>query len=334
MTHQAWSSQPLLCHADVFVDDEILAAQGSDSQLRRIQQRQLMVHLNDLVLQPNDGLDHDTARQDPILQKSCKTLLGSWEVDTLRGTIELVPSHHRKRLQLQGHKHQRISQKKAQQLLGELRSTMSIGIPGSAGLFSLLQAALTDALRNKQRVRVTRHLAAHLQDLVTLAQDVATRPTQVAELFPRYPADVHGLTDACQTGMGGVMIFGQTELGLPPTVWQAPVPLLLQSQMITEDNPQGTLTTNSDLELATTVLQHDAILGTFPIAKARTILTGCDNTPAVAWRQKGSNSLEGPSAYLLRLAALQQRQSRSITRLAFVPGEFNVLADIASVPPL
>ena len=39
-------------HADVFVDDEIVVAQGTPAHLNRI--RQQLLHLNDTVFRPND----------------------------------------------------------------------------------------------------------------------------------------------------------------------------------------------------------------------------------------------------------------------------------------
>jgi hypothetical protein len=326
-------SSPLV-HADVFVDDEILVAQGSHQRLNRVR-RQLM-HLNDRVMRPNDVGDEGGYRQEPMSVKKLKkgdaawatykTVLG-WDIDSLRKTIELPP-HRKARLlhileQVQGRR--RITHKEAYRLLGELRS-MLLGISGAAGLFSLLQNALKTALRQKHRVRVTPHLAAFFADLHMLAKDVANRPTRIAELYPKAQEDVGGLTDACKHGLGGV-IFPSPALGIPPIVWREPVPDDLQAAVVTEDNPHGTIT-NSDLELAATILQ-EALLGKFDIAE-QTILTGCDNTPAVTWRHKGSNSLDGASAYLLRVASLLQRRLRHVPRLAYVPGIKNVLADIAS----
>jgi hypothetical protein len=190
----------------------------------------------------------------------------------------------------------------AYKLLGELRS-MLLGILGTTGLFSLLQHSLKMALCKKSRVRITQHLAAFIEDLHTLALDVSNRPTRIGELFPKHPEDVGGLTDACKHRLGGV-VFPSPDLGIPPMVWREEVPLNIQAEVVTEDNPTGTIT-NSDLELAATILQ-EKLLGEFDIAE-KTILTGCDNTPSVAWRHKGSNSLDGASAYLLRFAALQQR---------------------------
>ena len=96
-------TQKRLHHVDVFVDDEIVAAQGNRHQLDRA--RRHLLHLNDNVFRPNDTLD-SKARKEPVSRKklqqgdACwstyKTILG-WDVDTLQQTIHLPP-HRAERL--------------------------------------------------------------------------------------------------------------------------------------------------------------------------------------------------------------------------------------------
>ena len=88
-----------LRYADVFVDDEILVAQGDPVSLNAF--RRKLLHLNDCVFRPNDAADDPSIRQEPISLKklgkgdACwatrKIVLG-WLVNTLKGTIEL-PLH-------------------------------------------------------------------------------------------------------------------------------------------------------------------------------------------------------------------------------------------------
>ena len=104
-----------------------------------------------------------------------KLILG-WMVDTIRQTIELPP--HRKEslaqifLELSGTR--RVSNKRWRQYLGKLRF-VSEAIPGSAGLFSALQVALTAAKGN--RVRINRSLRAHIYTFASLAASLCSRPT-------------------------------------------------------------------------------------------------------------------------------------------------------------
>ena len=98
--------------------------------------------------------------------------------------------------------------------------------------------------------------------------------------------------------------------------------------MLTDENLEGQFT-NSDFELAATVL-HEAVLGHYYRLHTRTIRTGSDNVPTVAWRNKGSTTTQGPAAYLLRAASLLQRQHGHVRRIHYLPGTANILADAAS----
>ena len=88
-------------------------------------------------------------------------------------TLELP--HHRK-LRLQAildeipRSQKRISVKRWQQILGELRS-MSIALPGSHGLFSLMQEALRHQTNN--RLRLSRGVHAVLDDFRWLVTDLS-----------------------------------------------------------------------------------------------------------------------------------------------------------------
>ena len=54
---------------------------------------------------------------------------------------------------------------------------MSIGIPGSRGLFSLLQEGLRHS--DKYRIRITPQMRDMLEDFEHLTQSLATRPTEI-----------------------------------------------------------------------------------------------------------------------------------------------------------
>ena len=80
---------------------------------------------------------------------------------------------------------------------------MSIAIPGSRGLFCLLQ----DALRHHEPASLIRlFLGVHdrLNDFRWLADDLASRPTRLYEVVPRPHPELLGAQDACGIGMGGV----------------------------------------------------------------------------------------------------------------------------------
>ena len=87
--------------------------------------------------------------------------------------------------------------KRWHQVLGELRS-MSPALPGTRGLFSVLQAALSHT--DKHRVRIGQHVHDVTADFQALVDSVADRPTCLQELVPTAPSDL-GARNACQAGM-------------------------------------------------------------------------------------------------------------------------------------
>ena len=123
-------------------------------------------------------------------------------VDSVQKTIELPPAWRKRLLQIidDARTKKRISIQKCQKLLGELRS-MVLAISGGDGFFSQLQYELSHT-KNK-RVRVTAAVRDHLNDLYQLAQDLGSRPTRIAELFPADPGHIFGTCDASGLGMGG-----------------------------------------------------------------------------------------------------------------------------------
>lgn len=82
-------------------------------------------------------------------------------------------------------------------------------------------------------------------------------------------------------------------------LWRAQFPDHIRNDLVTWTNPLGSIS-NSDLELAATLAQHDVIAHTTDVVEA-TIGNLHDNTPVVFWNRKGSSSTGGPAAYFLRL---------------------------------
>ena len=314
-------------HVDVFVDDFIGVAQGSRQHVRNL--RRNILHAIDMVLDkplPGETLRNEAASIKKLLQgdgswNTRKIILG-WVIDTLKGTLEL-PAHRVQRLQeifdsLRDKR--RISVKKWQKVIGELRF-MSIGIPGSAGLFGALQLGLTES--GDGRIRVTKHIRAHLNDFERLARDLCTRPTRIAEIVPEEPTIIRA-DDAAKMGMGGV-IFAD---GHHPIVWRAPFPPEIQSRVVAADNPNGDLT-NSDLEQAAMLAGADVATEHYDL-RERTTASLSDNTPAISRRRKGTVSADSPGAYLCRASSLHQRHYRYLEEVSHIHGPSNAMADDAS----
>ena len=325
---------------EVYVDDFCGAAQGGPRRRRRI--RRVLFDTLDRVLRPLDPND-TPYRQEPASIKKLKKGDGAWStrkiilgwlIDTMASTLEL-PQHRRERLsELLAEipsTQKRVSIRKWHGLLGELRS-MTLALPGARGLFSHIQNALWQPI--KGRIRTTRHVHDTLNDFRWLADNLAQRPTRLPELVAADPV-IHGTTDACGKGMGGVMLEpaeGLRHRALPgagrPVVWRTRFPPTITADLVSYENPHGS-TTNSDLELAATVLQHEVIANHYDI-RERTTHTATDNTPALSWQHRGSVSTNTVPAYLLRLQALHQRYHRYVATYSYLPGPTNVMSDDAS----
>ena len=191
-----------------------------------------------------------------------------WIIDTLKMTIELPP-HRVERLNeilaSMPRSQKRVSVKKWQQVLGELRS-MSIAIPGSRGLFSLLH----EALRHQEpgaRIRLSRGVHDCLDDFRWISNDLAARPTRLYEIVPQTHPELLGAQDACGCDMGGVWFPSSQKLqsrppspraanetrvdhdSQSPVHWRARFETDIVQDLVSFDNPSGQVA-NSDLELA------------------------------------------------------------------------------------
>ncbi len=319
------SSLPPLSTVDVYLDDFMALAQPpSHSHTLRS-----LLHSVDAIFYDSP----DTTLQRPVISQSKiqkgdatwstqKTLLG-WLIDTAAMTLTL-PRHWRTWLQgllnelLPRH---RISRRRWQQFLGELRS-MALAVPGVKFHFSLLQSALTQQWG--PRIWITALIRRALLDWSAFLKQLDT-PLPLLAVVPRGPDVVTGC-DASLQGMGG-WIWKPTE---PSTVytWHYPFPAQLQQKLITEDNMVGTLN-NSELELAAIViladLASDLAATTHPM-----IWCASDNIAAISWFTKGSTSSNSPSAFLLWVLG-QLNKERCFTLHAFhVAGNSDTLADLLS----
>ena len=182
---------PALCYTNVYIDDEILVAQGPAPALNKF--RRQVFHINDHVFRPNDGQDDPSIRCEPTSAKkfdkgdacwSTRKFILGWLIDTLEGTIELPP-HRRDRLTvllqtaLTG---KWITMKEWRRILGELWC-MVLGIPGVRGLLSQLQLVLQRA--KNHHIHIHKEARHQLLDLQLLAHDLANRPTRIAEVLPQ-----------------------------------------------------------------------------------------------------------------------------------------------------
>jgi hypothetical protein len=122
----------------------------------------VLLHSLEEIFRPRDDQDPPSRKDVPSLKKFCqgdayyatRKIILRWIVDSILGILAL-PAHRYARLlaifaELQGLR--RVSLKKWYKVLGELCS-MTLAIPGSRGLFSLLQSGLKH--RNRYRICIT-----------------------------------------------------------------------------------------------------------------------------------------------------------------------------------
>eukprot|EP00536_Pseudo-nitzschia_multiseries_P018703 jgi/Psemu1/56891/gm1.56891_g len=292
----------------------------------------------DTVFRPLDTSDTPFRQEPASLKKmlqgdatwTTKKVILGWLIDSVNKTISLPP-HWVARLQEILHSisptQRHVPIKQWHQVLGELPS-MALAIPGSIGLFSILQEAFRHQEPGRQRLWLTKRVHSFLRDFQWLANDLSNRPTSIAKLMPdTFPATL-GACDASGLGMGGIHFVPLPTGAVQPVMWRHAFPKWVSAQLVSFDNPEGSIT-NSDLELAGSIAHND-ILAQAGCVHARTTHNCYDNTAAVYWQWKGTTTTTGPAAYLLRLQALHQRLFQYVPLRDYIPGPANHLADLLS----
>lgn len=316
-----------LYNVDVFIDNFIGIGQGSRRCLRNLC-RNILHAINEVLNQPlpTDKFHNEAASVKKLLQgdgswATHKLILG-WILDILLGTIELPPHRHKCLCRIFDDlwgKH-RVSTKKWHKYLGELWF-MSLGMPGSTGLFSALQLGLKEL--EPHRVHITCFIRESLDDFEHIAMDLATRPTRLAEIVPEEPTLIQAI-DAAKAGMGGV-IFTRNH---PPILWHEPFPQWAQAQVVSWSNPTGKLT-NSDLEQAAILAGADIACQEYDLQELTTA-TLTDNTPALSRITKGAVTAKSLGAYLYHLTSLHQQHYHYNDESSHIHGPSNCMADDTS----
>lgn len=328
-SHQRLLYRRPLKKMEIFVDDFVGIGQDHPSN-PLTNQRATLSHNIDKLFRPNRA-DDPPWRKEPQSQSKMAKGDASWH-QTKEGlgwiwganskTLQMTPKRVQKAETVMQEvlSCKRVSVNRWQQLIGILRS-LQPGMSGSEGHFSLLQ----DALVRQKGGRVTispaiREQLEIFRDFITVHQ---VRPTYLEELVPGEDRYI-GSCDAAKPGRGGVWFLDNNEA----VVWRSPYPKEVQERVVSFDNPKGTLT-NSDLELEGTIL-HQHVIGKLAKVQGETTYTGCDNSPAVAWRTKGSSTTAKARAHLLRIAAAQTRYQQALHRIGHLAGIHNQMSDDAS----
>ena len=166
-----------------------------------------------------------------------------------------------------------------------------------------------------------------IRDIRTILRASTVNPTKCKDLVAGWP-DYIGIVDASSHGVGGVVI-GELS-GLPPTVFRLQWPDDISSDLVSFDNPSGTIN-NSDLEMAGLLLLWLCIEGVAPDLAHKHIALFSDNSPTVSWVTKMASKKSRIAAQLVRALALRLnvQQSCPLTPV-HIPGIENALTDIPS----
>ena len=186
----------------------------------------------------------------------------------------------------------RVALNQFQKLAGNLQHA-SPAIPNGRLLFTPLDMAMRN---DPDFITMDDTIRQCLLDWRCLVQCLASKPTSV-RLLVTCPPTYISYTDACNFGAGGVWCSGTTLL--KPFLWQVEWPKDIQDNLVTVENPHGSVTIN-DLELAGAllgflVLKHHGM----PLQYCH-LATFCDNMTTVVWAYKLRNSKSKIAGHLLR----------------------------------
>ena len=322
----------------VYVDDFCNAATQSADGSHLATIRRAAIHGIHSLFPPTSVTSHVGGKEPISLKKlaqgdgnfaTTKDMIG-FRFDGIKRTVHL-PATKAKAYVKEVHtvlRRTTVPLKTLQVLVGKLRHA-SVILPAARGFFTPLNFAMrgnpaTIGLGAASEAR------AALADLISLMKMLSLRPTHVNELVADMP-HYAGYHDAAAEGAGGVWFSLRDNM--PPSVWRERFPLDIETDIITDDNPSGSIT-NSDLELAAEVLAIGVILASAPTIMHAPLGTLCDNTPTVSWVEKMASKAATPTAgRLLRgLAFMLHCHHAGPLITVHVPGTDNVMADIASRP--
>ena len=139
-----------------------------------------------------------------------------------------------------------------------------------------------------------------LADWKAIALLTASRPTHLAEIVRREPTHL-GFCDASGLGAGGVWIDPAGTFH--NMVWRHPLPADVTSVLVSSTNSHGAMD-NSELELATLVLQEATLLDAVPKARMAAPHSDSDNMPTVFQSTHKASMMNPVVADLLCIHAL------------------------------
>ena len=331
----AESTDPLKFLLEVYMDDYIgLAIPTSLTHLRHFSNA-VMHGIHDVF--PAD----EDASNDPISKKKLDKGDGSWAVIkdilglTFDGLAKTVWLEDKKRdailtvltgwLRAGKDKRFGIAFSDFESLVAKIRHAF-MTIPAGRGLMSPFNQILR-AKPNRIFLHRNTKLRTALAECRTFLRESVSTPTQCSSLITAWP-DYVGVTDASSFGAGGIII-GENK-ATPLTVFRVQWPDDITAAVVSDSNPNGTLT-NNNLEMAGLLLLWLAIEGTCPGLAGSHVALFSDNSPTVSWVARLAARKSKIAMQLLRILALRlQVQRTSPLTPLHIRGIDNAMTDIPS----
>ena len=331
--HRSPNDRPLRYIMEVYMDDFIdLAIATCQRDLDHLASA-TMTGIHD-VFPPAPTPD-----MDPISNKKLKQREGAWA--NVKEILGMTFDGNDKTIWLSEPKRDAIVEtlrtwlRKSTKRIGiafdEFRTTLSklqhafLTVPAGRGLLSAFYTVLA-----KHPSFVYLHTNENLRNAVadcrTFLRETASAPTKCRNLVTGWP-DYVGITDASGHGLGGVII-GEN-CAATPTVFRLQWPQDITTSIVSDDNPNGTIT-NSDLEMAGLLMLWLVMEEVCTVANAHVALFS-DNSPTVHWVQRLAAKHSTVAMQLVRALALRlQLTGASPLTPMHIAGVNNSLTDIPS----
>ena len=273
-----------------YVDDFCAMVQTKDRQAL-LQVSRSLLHAIHSVYPPPAVTGHTGG--DPVSLKKLKAgrgRVGREEGDPRLGVRRGAPLHRAPAEQggkdhrgVEGSHSPRVDSLQAVRKIGGKAATRSHRPTGGKRVNDTLQRRDTRATITGQPRAGWGRLSSAFRDWIYLINEVSKRPTHVRELAlcSELPDDVL-YHDAANEGVGGVW-FALDDL-YPPTVFRFEWPDTVRREVVSWENPKGTIT-NSDLETAGQLVGQLVREQLGPM-QHRQIAAFGDNTPTVARGRK------------------------------------------------
>ncbi len=279
----------------------------------------------------NDPISEKKLRQHEGQFSTWKTLLG-FEFDGITKTMWLEQAKREKLLTvLKGWVRAGkwgmagIPFKEFESVTAKLRHAFTC-IPAGVGLLSPCNWILQVNPRTVYLHRNKPVLTA-IKGCRMLLRESTREPTHCRELTFGWP-DYIGIVDASSHGVGGVVV-GELS-GCVPTVFRWQWPEDIRTQVVSLDNPAGTIN-NSDLEMAGLLLLWLVIEGICgSLAEKRIALFG-DNFPLIGWVAHLGSRCSRVAENLIQALALRLKLQRACPLTPIhIAGERNAIPDVPS----